>query len=277
MFEPCLEAGMRPSVRQAIRYMNSRFHEPIHMDDIASSVFVSRFHFCRIFANATGVTPGKYLAAVRMFEAKRLLLTTSQSVADIVCSVGYSSVGTFTTRFTQAVGMTPSQYRDPRVRDLHVSISPDFFHLPTHHAMKRAGLTTSPRVAPKSGTGTVMVQLPTVASSTTVLVGVFAERIPQRPPVAFAYARRIDDRRAVISGVPAGNWYVSAVAEGVVDDERSGLAVATAKPVAVHSDRVEHVYVRLERVTHEHAPFAFSFAQASAADAYEPRMLGSAT
>ncbi len=251
---------MRSSVQQAIRYINSRYHEPIQVRDIASSVFVSRFHFCRIFANSTGVTPGKYLAAVRMFEAKRLLLTTSQSVADIVCSVGYSSVGTFTTRFTQANGMTPSQYREPQVRDLHVSTSPDFFHLPTYLAMKRAGLTRSPRAVPGPGTGTVVVQLSGVAESAAVLVGAFAERIPQRPPVAYAYARQIGDRTAVLSGVPAGRWYVSAVAEGTV---------ATARPVTVHPGRIGRVHVRLERATHDHAPFAFSFAQTSAAEVWQ--------
>ncbi len=234
--------------------------------DIASSVFMSRFHFCRIFANSTGVTPGRYLSAVRMCEAKRLLLTTPQSVADIVCSVGYSSVGTFTTRFTQDVGMTPSQYRDPRVRDLHVSTSPDFFRVPTHDAVERAGLGAQADVLPGPGTGSVVVQLSGVAPSATVLVGVFADRIPQRPPVAFAHAPQVGDQPTVITGVPAGRWFVSAVAEGDDGDHRGGPAVATARPVVVHPGRAGRTHLRVERLTREHVPFAFSLARTNDVD-----------
>jgi len=55
-------------------------------------MFVSPFHFSRIFAKTVGLTPGRYLTALRLFEAKRLLLSTSLTVSDVVCSVGYSSV-----------------------------------------------------------------------------------------------------------------------------------------------------------------------------------------
>ena len=46
-----------------------------------------------------------------MLEAKRLLLSTSLSVADIACRVGYPGIGTFTTRFTRMVGVSPGRYR----------------------------------------------------------------------------------------------------------------------------------------------------------------------
>ena len=102
-------------------------------------MFVSPFHFSRMFAKATGVTPGRYLTAVRLFEAKRLLLTTSLTVSDIVCSVGYSSVGTFTSRFTRAVGMTPTQYREPEVGELLVALAPNFRGLPSLRTLRAAG------------------------------------------------------------------------------------------------------------------------------------------
>src|SRR5439155_19448265 len=127
-----------------------RYFEPITLSALAAEVYVSPFHFSRIFARATGVTPGRFLTAVRLFEAKRLLLTTSLTVSDIVCSVGYSSVGTFTSRFARAVGMTPTQYRDPEVGELLVASAPHFQRLPSLPALRDAGRNcTSLRV----GTG----------------------------------------------------------------------------------------------------------------------------
>ncbi len=96
-----LKRPMHQAVQRTIESMHARYSEPITLADLASEVFVSPFYFSRIFAKATGVTPCRYLTAVRLFEAKRLLLTTGMTVSDIVCSVGYSSVGTFTSRFTR--------------------------------------------------------------------------------------------------------------------------------------------------------------------------------
>lgn len=142
--EPALdrvERSIRPAVLQAITSIRDRYFESITLADLASEVFISRFHFSRMFADATGVTPGRFLTAVRLFEAKRLLLTTSLNVSDIVCSVGYSSVGTFTSRFSRAVGMTPTQYREPQVAELLVAISPTLQRIPRCGSCARPAAT----------------------------------------------------------------------------------------------------------------------------------------
>jgi AraC-like DNA-binding protein len=65
-----------------------------------------------MFLRATGVPPGQFLTAVRIQEAKRLLLSTTLTVKEITARVGYSSVGTFSTKFKGIVGLSPTAYRD---------------------------------------------------------------------------------------------------------------------------------------------------------------------
>ena len=65
----------------------------------------------KLSQRVTGMSPGRFLSAIRLQEAKRLLLSTSLNVADISLRVGYTSLGTFSTRFTRSVGLTPTAYR----------------------------------------------------------------------------------------------------------------------------------------------------------------------
>jgi AraC family transcriptional regulator len=213
--EPALERvekSVRPAVLQAITSIQERYFEPITLAELASEVFVSRFHFSRMFADATGVTPGRFLTAVRLFEAKRLLLTTSLNVSDIVCSVGYSSVGTFTSRFSRAVGMTPTQYREPQVAQLLVAISAGFQRLPPLRTLRAAGRSCA---SLQSGTGTISLQLdmPRGAAPADTLVGLFADAVPQCGPVAFGGMANMTSGELTIHGVPSGRWTAIAVAQ----------------------------------------------------------------
>ncbi|MEU4253847.1 AraC family transcriptional regulator [Amycolatopsis sp. NPDC026612] len=213
--EPALERvekSVRPAVLKAISSIRDRYYEPITLADLASEVFVSRFHFSRMFADATGVTPGRFLTAVRLFEAKRLLLTTSLNVSDIVCSVGYSSVGTFTSRFSRAVGMTPTQYREPQVAELLVAISPTFQQVPPLHVLRAAGRSCA---SLRSGTGSLMMRLdlPRGAAPANTLVGLFADAVPQCGPVAFSGMPNMASGELAIQDVPAGRWTAIAVAQ----------------------------------------------------------------
>ena len=102
---------MNSPVEHAISYIWQRYSEPLSLSDIAASAILSRFHFSRVFKEATGVSPGRFLSAVRIYHAKRMLVTTSMNVTDISFAVGFNSLGSFTNHFTDSVGIAPGRFR----------------------------------------------------------------------------------------------------------------------------------------------------------------------
>lgn len=251
---------MESAVQQVISQMWGRYFEPIKLHELASSVFVSPFHFLRIFAKTTGVTPGRYLSAVRMFEAKRLLVTTSLTVSDIVCSVGYSSVGTFTTRFTQAVGMTPSQYREPGVGELFVALGPEYGRVPAADAVRGADLA-SVHTGPPTGPSIVgSVEVPPEVAPANVFVGVFSESVPQCAPVAHEYLHEVGSSRLAIHGVPPGNWVLITVAESKTGTGETVLLGAQRHHVAVTPGGPARVRLKVRHPVPTDPPVAVSLA-----------------
>ena len=103
-----------PSARHLLRakdLADARYFEPLGVDDLARTAGLSRAHFSREFRRAFGEPPHAYLLTRRLERAATLLRTTDRSVADICLSVGLQSVGSFTTSFTRAYGMSPTVYR----------------------------------------------------------------------------------------------------------------------------------------------------------------------
>ncbi len=100
-----------PGVERVVTTMRAHFADPLPLHTMAEIAGLSQFHFARLFRRVTGVPPNTFLAALRLQEAKRLLLTTRLPVTEICFSVGYQGLGTFTARFTQLVGVTPTQLR----------------------------------------------------------------------------------------------------------------------------------------------------------------------
>jgi AraC-like DNA-binding protein len=98
-------------VERVLITMRQRLGEQLTLDDLAEAAMFSKFYFARMFRRTTGLSPRRFLYALRLQEAKRMLVTTSLGVADISNRVGYNSVGTFTTRFTASVGVPPAVYR----------------------------------------------------------------------------------------------------------------------------------------------------------------------
>jgi AraC family transcriptional regulator len=259
-------ALMQPAVMRAITSMRERYHDPITMHEIASEVFVSPFHFSRIFARDTGVTPGRFLTAIRLFEAKRLLLTTSMTVSDIVCNVGYSSVGTFTTRFSRLVGMTPTQYREPEVGALLVAVAPEYHRLPTPAELTEADRLRPPVRAVTGGSVVATVHLPPEAAVANVVVGAFDSGIPQNAPVAYAATPNSGSTELMLGDVPAGEWTILAAAEPVNGYPNAGpMYLATPRrPVPVTTGRVTRIALRMRPVSSLDPPIAVTLASAAA-------------
>lgn len=84
---------------------------PLTVDDLAAHARMSRRNFTRRFAEVTGTTPARWVLARRLDEARRLLETTTLSVARVAASTGFSSVVTFRQNFVTAYATTPTSYR----------------------------------------------------------------------------------------------------------------------------------------------------------------------
>ena len=103
-----------PPARHLVRakdLADSRYAEPLTVDDLASAASLSRAHFSREFRAAFGESPHVYLLTRRLERAATLLRMTDKSVADICMAVGLQSVGSFTTSFVRMHGKTPTAYR----------------------------------------------------------------------------------------------------------------------------------------------------------------------
>lgn len=104
-------ASHRRAVERVITVARERLCEPISLQDMSRVAYISTFHFNRVFHQITGLPPAKFISAMRLEEAKRLLLNTNLSITDICFEVGYNSLSTFNRYFTQRVGLGPREFR----------------------------------------------------------------------------------------------------------------------------------------------------------------------
>lgn len=91
--------------------MDRAYGDPLDLDALAFEAGYSRFHFARAFAAAYGETPRAYLTRRRIERARDLLRATTLSVTEVCFVVGFVSLGSFSTRFRQLTGQSPSGYR----------------------------------------------------------------------------------------------------------------------------------------------------------------------
>jgi AraC-like DNA-binding protein len=176
---------MQAAIERAIDTMWARYHEPLSLADIADTAILSKFYFSRVFRNFTGTSPGRFLTAIRLSKAKQLLLETSLSVAEISYMVGYNSLGTFTSRFTHSVGVSPARYR----------------------ALSQVGipsLSAFSECSAQEKTGSVYgwVEVPETGTPVRVYLGAFEDPVVQGAPVACD----------ILSG--SGPYRLDAVSEG---------------------------------------------------------------
>ena len=103
-----------PPVRHLLRakdLADSRYRDPLDVPALARAAHLSPAHFSREFRRAFGETPHQYLLTRRLERAAALLRNTDHSVAEICLEVGLRSIGSFTTSFRRAYGLTPTAYR----------------------------------------------------------------------------------------------------------------------------------------------------------------------
>ena len=96
--------------------MDREYAQPLDVEALARGVNMSAGHLSRQFKLAYGESPYSYLMTRRIERAMALLRRGDMSVTDACFAVGCSSLGTFSTRFTELVGTTPSAYREQTAR-----------------------------------------------------------------------------------------------------------------------------------------------------------------
>ena len=91
--------------------IDARYREPLDVETLARAAHLSPAHFSREFRRTFGEPPHQYLLTRRLERAAALLRNTDRTVADICLLVGLRSVGSFTTSFGKAFGLSPTAYR----------------------------------------------------------------------------------------------------------------------------------------------------------------------
>lgn len=138
-------------LRRARDLADRRYAEPLDLDELAAAAGVSKYHFLRCFAAVYGRTPALYLAERRIERAQDLLRATNLTITEVCMLVGYTSLGSFSSRFRALVGESPSAYQarwaargTPRIPGCYV-----FMHgLSDRHPPTRS---TQPAIPEKPG------------------------------------------------------------------------------------------------------------------------------
>ncbi|WP_404312911.1 helix-turn-helix transcriptional regulator [Agrococcus terreus] len=105
-------------LRVARSRMDREFAEPLDVASLARTALMSSAHFSRRFREAYGETPYRYLMTRRVERAAAMLRRGDVSVTDACIAVGCTSLGSFSSSFTELMGETPSAYRARDHREL---------------------------------------------------------------------------------------------------------------------------------------------------------------
>jgi AraC-like DNA-binding protein len=99
-------------LRRARDHIDRHYRESLDLDQLAAVTGVSKFHFVRCFEQTYGETPIRYLTRRRIERAQDLLRSANLTVTEVCMAVGFASLGSFSSRFAQLVGESPTAYRD---------------------------------------------------------------------------------------------------------------------------------------------------------------------
>ena len=225
-----MDDTIEQAAERAITVMRENLGNQVTVDDLARAAMFSKFYFTRIFQRATGISPARFLSALRLERAKELLVSTSLNVAEISIQVGYNSIGTFSARFSRSVGLSPTAYRRLGGHTTHISTR-------AHRAIGVPTATVQGVIRPPDGD----------SGRGVVFTGLFAERVPEGRPVRCVVLDRPGPYR--FHDVPPGAWYLLAqsvpadCADGLDPDELYAAgdapSVGTEGPIVIRQDSGE--------------------------------------
>jgi len=100
------------ALRRVHDHIDRHYAEPLTLSGLAALVGMSKFHLVRAFRAAYGETPMRYLTRRRIERAQDLLRSANLTVTEICMLVGFTSLGSFSAKFTELVGESPVAYRN---------------------------------------------------------------------------------------------------------------------------------------------------------------------
>ncbi|HEU5331921.1 MAG TPA: AraC family transcriptional regulator [Actinocrinis sp.] len=103
-------------LRRAKDAMDRDWAQRLDLNAVAAIAGYSPYHFIRLFKQAYGESPGRYLSRRRVERAQDLLRSANLTVSEVCAAVGFESLGSFCTRFKQLTGQTPTEFRDAALR-----------------------------------------------------------------------------------------------------------------------------------------------------------------
>jgi AraC family transcriptional regulator len=142
--------------------------------ELAQKAGMSKFHFLRIFEELTSVSPARFLASLRLEQAKRLLIETSLPVTTVSLEVGYNSLSTFTRLFTEFVSASPTLFRARYIELARLSLP---------HLAKERPLSRSSEEFPRCR---VVVHTP-ASFKGPIFLGIFPSGMPRQRPITGAF------------------------------------------------------------------------------------------
>jgi AraC family transcriptional regulator len=104
-------------LRRVTEYIQQNLDKELSLAELAALVFMSPYHFARLFKCSTGVPPHRFVVRQRIARAGECLTTQELSIAQISRMVGFRTPSHFTTVFRRVTGVTPRGYRTEHARD----------------------------------------------------------------------------------------------------------------------------------------------------------------
>ncbi len=106
-------------IGNAINFIENNLKEDIHLDKIASEACCSKYHFHRLFQQATGETTFNYIRKRRLSESAKDILNTNLKIWEIANEYQFGSIEAFSRSFVKAFGKTPTEYRKKQKRQIY--------------------------------------------------------------------------------------------------------------------------------------------------------------
>jgi AraC family transcriptional regulator len=217
---------MRAEIERVVEGIRARYDEDLSLTTLAEMARLSPFHMARLFRQETGLPPARFLATVRLEEAKKKLLSTEASVADISAEVGYASLGTFTTRFTQSIGVSPGRYRRLGLLQTVVGFTPTAEDAPVAYGAVVGHVKRTDEMVGEE-----------------VFIGAFSGSMTRDRPIRCCRVARSDDSWC-ISNVPEGRWYIEGASQSIGRGENS-VVMGSAGPIDVKPGQIIEVELSL--------------------------------